>query len=219
MLISIGRYQKYSKIMWGICMDNKALFNIGYGLYVVTAKDGDRSNGCVINTVMQVTSSPLLIAVGVNKQNYTHDLIIKNREFNISILTQDTPFEVFKHFGFQSGKLIDKLSDYEEKSMGENGLFYLTKYTNAYLSCKLLDVIDFGTHSLFKAEVIDAKVINEEDAVTYTYYHKNIKPKPEQQSKKGWRCNICGYVHEGEDLPSDFVCPLCKHGASDFTEI
>ena len=219
MLISIGRYQKYSKIMWGICMDNKALFNIGYGLYVVTAKDGDRSNGCIINTVMQVTSSPLLIAVGVNKQNYTHDLIIKNREFNISILTQDTPFEVFKHFGFQSGKLIDKLSDYEEKSMGENGLFYLTKYTNAYLSCKLLDVIDFGTHSLFKAEVIDAKVINEEDAVTYTYYHKNIKPKPEQQSKKGWRCNICGYVHEGEDLPSDFVCPLCKHGASDFTEI
>lgn len=200
-------------------MDNKALFNIGYGLYVVTAKDGDRSNGCVINTVMQVTSSPLLIAVGVNKQNYTHDLIIKNGEFNISILTQDAPFEVFKHFGFQTGKLVDKLSDYEEKSMGENGLFYLTKYTNAYLSCKLIDTIDFGTHSLFKAEVIDAKVINEDDAVTYTYYHKNIKPKPEQQSKKGWRCNICGYVHEGENLPSDFICPLCKHGAADFIEI
>lgn len=200
-------------------MDNKALFNIGYGLYVVTAKDGDRSNGCVINTVMQVTSSPLLIAVGVNKQNYTHDLIIKNGEFNISILTEDAPFEVFKHFGFQTGKLVDKLSDYEEKSMGENGLFYLTKYTNAYLSCKLMDVIDFGTHSLLKAEVIDAKVINEDDAVTYTYYHKNIKPKPEQPSKKGWRCNICGYVHEGEDLPSDFVCPLCKHGAADFIEI
>ena len=200
-------------------MDNKALFNIGYGLYVVTAKDGDRSNGCIINTVMQVTSSPLLIAVGVNKQNYTHDLIIKNGEFNISILTEDAPFEVFKHFGFQTGKLVDKLSDYEEKSMGENGLFYLTKYTNAYLSCKLIDTIDFGTHSLFKAEVIDAKVINEDDAVTYTYYHKNIKPKPEQQSKKGWRCNICGYVHEGEDLPSDFVCPLCKHGADDFIEI
>ena len=200
-------------------MDNKALFNIGYGLYVVTAKDGDKSNGCIINTVMQVTSSPLLIAVGVNKQNYTHDLIIKNGEFNISILTEDAPFEVFKHFGFQTGKLVDKLSDYEEKSMGENGLFYLTKYTNAYLSCKLMDVIDFGTHSLFKAEVIDAKVINEDDAVTYTYYHKNIKPKPEQQSKKGWRCNICGYVHEGEDLPSDFVCPLCKHGADDFIEI
>lgn len=200
-------------------MDNKALFNIGYGLYVVTAKDGDRSNGCIINTVMQVTSSPLLIAVGVNKQNYTHDLIIKNGEFNISILTEDAPFEVFKHFGFQTGKLVDKLSDYEEKSMGENGLFYLTKYTNAYLSCKLIDVIDFGTHSLFKAEVIDAKVINEDDAVTYTYYHKNIKPKPEQQSKKGWRCNICGYVHEGENLPSDFICPLCKHGAADFIEI
>lgn len=200
-------------------MDNKALFNIGYGLYVVTAKDGDRSNGCIINTVMQVTSSPLLIAVGVNKQNYTHDLIIKNGEFNISILTEDAPFEVFKHFGFQTGKLVDKLSDYEEKSMGENGLFYLTKYTNAYLSCKLIDTIDFGTHSLFKAEVIDAKIINEDDAVTYTYYHKNIKPKPEQQSKKGWRCNICGYVHEGESLPSDFICPLCKHGAADFIEI
>ena len=200
-------------------MDNKALFNIGYGLYVVTAKDGDRSNGCIINTVMQVTSSPLLIAVGVNKQNYTHDLIIKNGEFNISILTEDAPFEVFRHFGFQSGKLVDKLSDYEGKSLGENGLFYLTKYTNAYLSCKLIDTIDFGTHSLFKAEVIDAKIINEDDAVTYTYYHKNIKPKPEQQSKKGWRCNICGYVHEGESLPSDFICPLCKHGAADFIEI
>ncbi len=200
-------------------MDNKALFNIGYGLYVLAAKEGDKSNGCIVNTVMQVTSNPLVVAVGVNKQNFTHDMIVKSKEFNISVLTKDTPFEVFKHFGFQSGKTVDKFTGYEDKLIGENGLFYLAKYTNSYLYCKVVEVIDFGTHSVFKAEVVDANSINSDDSVTYTYYHKYIKPKPTQETKKGWRCNICGYIHEDDNLPSDFICPICKHGAIDFTKI
>ncbi len=180
-------------------MDNKALFNIGYGLYVLAAKEGDKSNGCIVNTVMQVTSNPLVVAVGVNKQNFTHDMIVKSKEFNISVLTKDTPFEVFKHFGFQSGKTVDKFTGYEDKLIGENGLFYLAKYTNSYLYCKVVEVIDFGTHSVFKAEVVDANSINSDDSVTYTYYHKYIKPKPTQETKKGWRCNICGYIHEDDN--------------------
>ncbi len=200
-------------------MDNKALFNIGYGLYVLTAKDGDKNNGCIINTVMQVTDTPLIIVVGVNKQNLTHDIIVKTREFNISVLTQNTPFDVFKHFGYQSGKTTDKFTNYGDKVTGENGIIYLSKFTNSYLYCKVLEVIDFGTHSIFKAEVIDAKSINNDETVTYTYYQKNIKPKPTQETKKGWRCNICGYIHEGEVLPPDFICPICKHGANDFSKI
>ncbi len=200
-------------------MDNKALFNIGYGLYVLTAKDGDKNNGCIINTVMQVTDTPLIIVVGVNKQNLTHDIIVKTREFNISVLTQNTPFDVFKHFGYQSGKTTDKFTNYGDKVAGENGIIYLSKFTNSYLYCKVLEAIDFGTHSIFKAEVIDAKSINNDETVTYTYYQKNIKPKPTQETKKGWRCNICGYIHEGEVLPPDFICPICKHGANDFSKI
>lgn len=200
-------------------MDNKALFNIGYGLYVLTAKDGDKSNGCIINTVMQVTSEPLVIMVGVNKQNYTHDMIVKSKEFIVSVLTQDTPFDVFKHFGYQSGKTTDKFANYEDKLVDKSGLFYLSKHSNSYLYCKVTEVFDFGTHSVFKAEVVDAHTLNNDETVTYTYYQKYIKPKPTQETKKGWRCNICGYVYEGEDLPPDFVCPICKHGAIDFTKI
>lgn len=197
-------------------MDTKALFNIGYGLYVLTAKDGDKNNGCIINTVMQVTDTPLIIMVGVNKQNFTHDMIIKTKEFNISVLTQNTPFDVFKQFGFQSGKTKDKFTNYEDKLVGESGIFYLSKFSNSYLYCKVMEVFDFGTHSIFKAEVIDAHSINNDETVTYTYYQKHIKPKPTQETKKGWRCNICGYIHEDEDLPSDFICPICKHGAKVF---
>ena len=151
-------------------MDNKALFNIGYGLYVLTARDGDKNNGCIINTVMQITDTPLAIVVGVNKQNLTHDMIMKTKEFNISVLTQNTPFDVFKHFGYQSGKTIDKFRDYKDKIEGENGIFYLSKYSNSYLYCKVMEVFEFGTHSLFKAEVIDAHLINNDETVTYTYY-------------------------------------------------
>lgn len=200
-------------------MDNNALFNIGYGLYVLTAKDGDKRNGCIINTVMQVTDTPLYLVVGVNKQNLTHDMIMKTKEFNISILTQDTPFDVFKHFGYQSGITADKFSDFKDKLIGESGLYYLSKYTNSYLYCKVLDVTDFGTHSLFKAEVVDAHSMNNDETVTYTYYQKYIKPKPPKALKKGWRCDICGYIYEGEELPPDFICPICKHGVKDFSKI
>lgn len=200
-------------------MDQKALYNIGYGLYVLTAKDGEKNNGCIVNTVMQVTSNPLVIAVGVNKQNYTHDMIVKTKEFNLSILTKDVPFSVFQHFGFQSGRTVDKLENCEDQAVGENGLAYLSRYTNAYLSCQVLEVMDFGSHSLFKAEVKDALTLNQEESVTYSYYQKLIKPKPSGDKKSGWRCNICGYVYEGETLPSGYNCPICKHGASDFSKI
>ena len=200
-------------------MDQKALYNIGYGLYVLTAKDGEKNNGCIVNTVMQVTSDPLVIAVGVNKQNYTHDMIVKTKEFNLSILTKDVPFAVFQHFGFQSGRTVEKLAEYEHHSIGENGLAYLSRYTNAYLSCRVMEVMDFGSHSLFKAEVKDARTLSQDDSVTYAYYQKQIKPKPSGDKKSGWRCNICGFVYEGETLPPDYNCPICKHGASDFSKI
>lgn len=200
-------------------MDNKALFNIGYGLYVLTAREGAKDNGCIINTVMQVTSNPVLLAIGVNKQNYTHDMILKSKEFNISVLTTNTPFKVFEHFGFQSGRNVNKFENCEVELSSENGILYLPKFINSYLSCKVIETIDFGTHSMFKAEVIDAKTISDEDTVTYTYYQNHIKPKPQHTQKTGWRCNICGYIYEGETLPPDFICPICKHGAVDFTKI
>lgn len=200
-------------------MDQKALYNIGYGLYVLTAKDGQKHNGCIVNTVMQVTSNPLVIAVGVNKQNFTHDMIVNTKEFNLSILTKDVPFAVFQHFGYQTGRQVEKLEGFEQHSIGENGLAYLTQYTNSYLSCKVTEIMDFGSHSLFRAEVTDAKTLRQEDSVTYSYYQKHIKPKPEGGQKSGWRCNICGYVYEGDPLPADYHCPICKHGASDFTKI
>lgn len=200
-------------------MDNKALFNIGYGLYVLTARDGAKDNGCIINTVMQVTSNPVLLAIGVNKQNYTHDMILKSKEFNISVLTTNTPFKVFEHFGFQSGRNVNKFENCEVELRSENGILYLPKFINSYLSCKVIETIDFETHSMFKAEVIDAKTISDEDTVTYTYYQNHIKPKLQPTQKTGWRCNICGYIYEGETLPPDFICPICKHGAVDFTKI
>lgn len=200
-------------------MDQKALYNIGYGLYVLTAKDGEKNNGCIVNTVMQVTSDPLVIAVGVNKQNYTHDMIVKTKEFNLSILTKDVPFAVFQHFGFQSGRTVEKLAEYEHHSIGENGLAYLSRYTNAYLSCRVMEIMDFGSHSLFKAEVTDARTLGQEESVTYAYYQRQIKPKPSGDKKSGWRCNICGFVYEGETLPPGYICPICKHGASDFSKI
>ncbi len=200
-------------------MDNKALFNIGYGLYVLTAKDGDKDNGCIINTVMQVSSNPILIAIGVNKQNLTHDIIYKTKQFNISVLTKDTPFEVFEHFGYQSGRNVDKFEKYSPVSRSENGLVYLRKHINSSFFCKVIEIIDFGTHTVFKAEVMDANVLAEDETVTYTYYQKYIKPKPQPTNKRGWRCSICGYEYEGENLPDDYICPICKHGATDFIEI
>ena len=165
-------------------MDNKVFFNIGYGLYVLTAKDGDKDNGCIINTVMQVSSNPILMAIGVNKQNLTHDMILKTKEFNISVLTTNTTFKVFEHFGYQSGRKINKFKNCETELRSENGILYLPKYINSYISCKVIETIDFETHTMFKAEVIDAKAISNDETVTYTYYQKNIKPKPQSSHKK-----------------------------------
>ena len=201
-------------------MDNTALFKVGYGLYVLTAREGGKDNGCIINTVLQATSAPTLVGViAVNKQNYTHDMIMRTKQFNVSILTEETPFDVFKHFGFQSGATADKFADYPDAMRGENGILYLLKHTNAYLSFDVTEAIDFGSHTMFKADITGGETLDSVESVTYSYYQRHIKPKPQADQKAGWRCNICGYVHEGDDLPEDFTCPLCKHGASDFSKI
>jgi len=201
-------------------MDNTALFKMSYGLYVLTAQDKGKDNGCIINTALQVTSGvPPVGVVTVNKQNYTHDMIMASKKCNISMLTEEAAFEIFQHFGFRSGKTVDKFADYKEAARSKNGLLYLTKSTNAYLSFAVTDAIDFGTHTMFRADITDGEVLSGAESVTYSYYQRHIKPKPQAAPKKGYRCKICGYVYEGEPLPADFICPICKHGASDFEKI
>ena len=200
-------------------MDLKALFKIGYGLYVLTANDGEKDNGCIINTVMQVTSDPCQIAIAVNKLNYTNQMIQKNKKFNISVLSESSTFDIFKHFGFQSGANVDKFLTFLDVKRSPNGLLYITKDTNAYMSAYVKQEIDLGTHTLFIAQLVASEVLSDIPTVTYDFYQKNIKPKPQEIKKSGWRCKICGYVYEGEDLPPDYICPLCKHGASDFEKI
>lgn len=198
-------------------MDNKALFKVGYGLYVLTARDKEKDNGCIINTVLQVASAPSLVGViAVNKQNHTHDMIAESKGFNISILTTETPFEVFRHFGFQSGKTVDKFADCKDFERSKNGVIYLSKHTNAFLSFKVTDAIDFGSHTMFKGDITDGEIVGNAESVTYSYYQQHIKPKTQAAPKNGYLCNICGYFHEGDVLPENFVCPLCKHGAVDF---
>ena len=196
-------------------MNNKAMYNLTYGLFICTARDGDKDNGCIVNTVSQVTTSPNRIVVAVNKDNYTHDMIMKTKEFNISILTEKASFDTFKHWGFQSGKNVDKAIGIEY-CRSDNGIIYIANQTNAYISAKVLYPIELGTHTLFIADVTDCEVLSEDPSVTYSYYHSHIKPKPQPAKKKGWVCTICGYVYEGEVLPDDFICPWCKHPASDF---
>jgi flavin reductase (DIM6/NTAB) family NADH-FMN oxidoreductase RutF len=201
-------------------MDSTALFKLGYGLYVLSSQDNGKAKGCIINTVMQVTSAaPLIGVVSVNKKNHTHDMIVKSKKFNVSILTTEAPFELFKHFGFQSGATVDKFASFNDVARSENGIFYLTKHANAYLSFEVADAIDFGTHTLFKAGITGAEATGEAQSVTYSYYQQHIKPKPQAAKKTGYRCKICGYVHEGDALPEDFVCPICKHGREDFERI
>lgn len=200
-------------------MNNKAMYKLGYGLYVLTAKD-EKDNGCIINTAMQVTTTPNRISITVNKQNYTHDMIVSTGVFNLSVISESVDFNMFQHFGFQSGRDTDKLSDFTDKAQSANGLYYITNGTNAYLSGKVVQAIDLGTHTMFIADVTDGDVLSEETSVTYDYYQKNIKPKPEKKPEaKGYRCTICGYIYEGDVLPDDFVCPICKHGAVDFEKI
>ena len=201
-------------------MDNKAMFKIGYGLYVLTASDNGKDNGCIINTAMQVTSTPNRISVTVNKQNYTHDIIAATGVFNVSVLSQEANFEMFKRFGFQSGRDVDKFANYGFCKKAPNGIYYISNQTNAYISGKVEQSIDLGTHTMFIAAVTDAQVLSDAPTVTYDFYQKEIKPKPAaQETKGGYRCKICGYVYEGDVLPEDFVCPICKHGAADFEKI
>jgi flavorubredoxin/flavin reductase (DIM6/NTAB) family NADH-FMN oxidoreductase RutF/rubredoxin len=199
-------------------IDPAAMFKLSYGLFVLTARNGEKDNGCIINTVTQITDSPKRISVAVNKANFTHDMIIKTGVFNVSVLSESVPFSVFQRFGFQSGKNTDKFADTDNTARSENGVRYLTKDTNAVICAKVSESFDYGTHTLFIADVTQSFTLSGDPSVTYQYYFDNIKPKPQapKEKKKGFICKICGYVHEGDTLPADFVCPLCKHGAEDF---
>ena len=202
-------------------IEKEAMFKLTYGLFVVTTTDGEKQNGCIVNTVSMLTDEPKRIVVYVNKANYTEELLRKTGVFNVSVLTESTPFDTFKQFGFQSGRNVDKFAG-AAYPKAENGLYYLPQHTNAVLSAKVIDSLDYGTHTLFVAEVTEAKKLSDERSATYEYYQSNIKPKPQAQEKKDdkekWVCKVCGYVHEGE-LPDDFICPWCKHPASDFERI
>jgi len=196
-------------------VDPTALFNIGYGLYVVTSNDGKKDNGLIVNTVTQVTNTPNRVAVTVNKLNYSCDVIAKTGKLNISTLSQDAPFAIFERFGFQSGRDADKFADFDHTQRAANGLLFLDKYANAFICCKVINQMDLGTHIMFICDVVQCANLSKVETMTYTYYMQNVKPKPATE-KKGYVCKVCGWVYEGETLPEDLVCPLCKHGAADF---
>lgn len=200
-------------------MDNRALFNIGYGLYILTANEEGKDNGCIINTAMQVTCAPCQIAIAVNKRNYTMGMIQRTKKFNISVISESAKFDIFKRFGFQSGKEIDKCSNFYDIKRSPNGVLYITQDTNSYLSAFVKQEIDLGSHIMFIAQLVGAEILSDVPTATYAYYQRNIKPKQENTNKKGWICKICGYIYEGEVLPADYICPLCKHGVADFERI
>lgn len=205
-------------------MDKKAMYKLSYGLFVLTAKDEEKDNGCIINTAIQASSMPNQLSICVNKANLTHDMIVKTGKFTVSVISQDAGFDLFKHFGFQSGKDVDKFKNFEKCKRGENSIYYIIEGTNAYISVNVSKTEDLGSHTMFIGEITDMEVLSETPSVTYDYYLKNIKPQPENvgtttDGKTIWRCTICGYEYVGEELPEDFVCPLCKHPASDFEKI
>ena len=200
-------------------MNQAAMFQLSYGLFVLSAKNGEKDNGCIVNTVQQITTTPNRISIAVHKDNFTHDMIKDTGSFNVSILSEEVTFDIFKHFGFQSGRDVDKLKNFSDYERSSNGIFYLNKYANAFLSASVAETVDLGTHTMFIADVTDGEVLSQVPSVTYAYYHKHIKPQPQETKKTGWRCKICGYIYEGEELPADFICPICKHGASDFERI
>lgn len=198
-------------------MDNKALYKIGYGLYVITSSDGIKDNGMICNTVTQVASDPLLISVSINKANYSHDLIKKTGKMNVHAISEVAPFELFKRFGFVSGRDADKFN-HDLMVRTDNGLPLVTTYTNSVICLNVRDYVDLGSHGLFICTVEDAKVFSDKETMSYAFYQKNVKPKT-QPKKKGYVCKICGYVYEGDELPEDFICPICKHPASDFEKL
>lgn len=199
-------------------MNPKALFNIPYGLYLLTARENGKDNGCIINTVMQVSENPTHICISVSKNNLTHDMILRTRAFNVSTISTSASFDLFRHFGMQSGRAADKFAEYPDTARSANGLLYSTAHTNAYFSAKVTMYLDLGSHTLFIGELTGAELLSEEATCTYGYYQSSIKPKPAPASggKTTWTCTVCGYVHEAEELPDDFICPLCKHGKDDF---
>ena len=185
---------------------------------MVTAADGGKQNGQIANTVSQVAYNPSRVAVNLNKANYTAEMVLKTGVMNVCTLTEQCPFQEFQHFGFQSGRNVDKFADYEHYDIASNGVAFLTKYANSYISLKVFDTVDLGSHWMFLCDITESVVLNSGETMTYAYDQKNVKPRP-QEEKKGWVCDICGYVYEGEELPEDFVCPLCKHPASDFSKL
>ena len=211
-------------------IEKTAMYQITYGLFMLTTTDGEKQNGCIVNTVAMLTDNPKRITVFVNKANYSEELLRKTGVLNVSILTEKTPFDIFRQFGFQSGRDVDKFAD-KDYPTTENGLYYLPEYANAVISAKVIDAHEYGTHTLFVAEVTEAKNLSSDPSVTYAYYQNHIKPQPQAvvneaekpengEKKQGkWVCKICGYTHEGEELPDDFICPWCKHPAEDFEKI
>jgi flavin reductase (DIM6/NTAB) family NADH-FMN oxidoreductase RutF len=198
--------------------DLNALFKIGYGLYVVTSNDGKKDNGLIVNTVSQVTNTPNRIAVTINKENYSHHVIKQTGIMNVNCLSVEAPFKVFETFGFQSGRNVDKFKDCTPLR-SDNGLVFLPKYINSFMSLKVEQYVDLDTHGMFICSVTESRVITNAETMTYTYYQQNVKPKPQTAGKKGYVCKICGFVYEGDVLPEDYICPLCKHPASDFEPI
>lgn len=198
--------------------DMTALFKIGYGLYVVTSNDGNKDNGLIVNTVTQLTDNPYRVAVNINKENYSHHVIKQTGVMNVNCLSVEAPFEIFQRFGFQSGRQADKFEGME-KLHSDNGLVFLPKYINAFMSLKVEQYVDLGTHGMFICSVTEARVMSDKDTMTYTYYQNNVKPKPQTEGKKGFVCKVCGFIYEGDELPDDYICPLCKHGVADFEPI
>ena len=200
------------------------MYKLSYGLFVLTAREGEKDNGCIINTAIQAASTPNQISICVNKSNYTQDMIMRTGVFTVSVISQKATFDLFKHFGFQSGREVDKFADFAACDRGKNGILYVTEGTNAYISVKVEKIEDLGSHTMFIGEITDMEVLSQDSSATYDYYMKHIKPKPQEVGKTEdgqtiWRCTICGYEYVGEELPEDFICPLCKHPASDFEKV
>lgn len=203
--------------------NEKAMYALTYGLFILTARQGEKDNGCIVNTVGQVTVTPNRVTVAVNKQNVTHDMIAATGEFTVSVLSEEADFSLFQRFGFQSGRDVDKLAGFAGAKRGDNGILYVTEGTNAWISGRVVSSVDLGTHTLFLADVTDGDMLSKVPSATYAYYQSHIKPKPqapkEPGGKKRWVCRVCGYIYEGESLPTDFICPICKHPAEDFEEM
>lgn len=201
-------------------MDTKVLYNLTYGVYLLSAKDENQDNACIINTAVQVANNPTRISIAVIKDNLTNDIIAKTGKFNLSPITTQAPFSLFQHFGMQSGRAVNKFENFQDVKRSANGLYYLTKYANAFLSFDVTQSLDLGSHILYIGELKDGEVLSNDTLCTYGYYQTEIKnTAPKQETKKGWQCKVCNYIYEGEELPENYVCPICKHGPEDFEKL